>query len=90
MEIEVLQKSESFRDVDGAFTFLKTRVVYQQKNAVYLAFSKLRYKTTKDIKLHELEERTKIPTGSFCPIFDSELRKLLIRCHRTAVSSVRA
>ncbi|KAK0621579.1 hypothetical protein B0T17DRAFT_534474, partial [Bombardia bombarda] len=70
--VDVLQMREAYEEVDGAFTFTGTLVVYRSGGDLHHAFSKARrYSSPSDVKVEDLSNHILIPASAYSPLFPS-------------------
>lgn len=67
--MEILEKAESYEEVDGTYKFTHTLIVYRVNSDIYHALSKARYSPTAEIKMEQLTNKTLIPIAAYSPLF---------------------
>jgi len=69
--MEVLERGESFEEINGDFRYAHTLIVYRVGGDVYHAITKSRCRFAAEVKLEELSNVVLIPTTTYCPLFPS-------------------
>lgn len=72
-QIEVLEQSENFEDIEGEYKFLNTLVVYRQGRHLFHALSNSR--STTGINVNDLTDKIHIPLTVYCPPFPSNFTR---------------
>lgn len=69
--MEVLERGESFEEINGNFQYAYTLIVYRFDDNVFHAITKSRCRFTAKVKTEDLLNVVLIPTASYCPHFQS-------------------
>ena len=69
--MEVLDRGESFEQMNGGFKYAHTLIVYRVGDYVYYAMTKSRCRSAAEVKVEELSNVVMIPTTMYCPLFPS-------------------
>lgn len=69
LEMEVLKRGESFKEINRDFKYAHTLIVYCISDNVYYAITKSQCRFAAEVKVKELLNVVLILTTTFCPLF---------------------